>query len=215
MALFRRPDPFDHSDWVFEVKQDGFRGLAYVENQRARLLSRRGNQYKSFGELSAWIARHLEVENAVLDGEICCLDSEGRSQFNDLLYRRADPYFFAFDLLWLNGRDLRDLPLAERKQKLREIVPNSPSRLLYSDHLDCYGRQLFDFASEHDLEGIVGKWKFGSYLPNNNATTWIKVKNLSYTQAEGRGGQFEKRGHSPGSAAPKVRLLEPELLGVK
>jgi len=215
MALFQRHDPFDHSDWVFEIKHDGFRGLSYVENQRARLLSRRGNQYKSFGELSAWIARHLAVEDAVVDGEICCLDAEGRSQFNDLLYRRAEPYFFAFDLLWLNGRDLRDLPLTERKEKLREIVPSSPSRLLYSDHLDARGRQLFDFACEHDLDGIVAKWKFGSYLPNSNATTWIKVKNPNYTQAEGRGEQFEMRGHRPDRAASKIRLLEPELLGVK
>lgn len=215
MALFRRPDAFDHSDWVFEIKQDGFRGLAYVEDEHARLLSRRGNPYRSFTELSSWIGRHLQVENAVLDGEITCLDAEGRSQFNDLLYRRGDPYFFAFDLLWLNGRDLRDLPLVERKQRLREIVPAAPSRVLYSDHIDARGRQLFDFACEHDLEGIVAKWKFGSYLPNSTATTWIKVKNQNYTQAEGRGEQFEKRGHKAQNPASKIRLLEPELIGVK
>src|SRR5581483_8404071 len=184
-------------------------------DEHARLLSRRGNPYRSFTELSSWIARHLQVENAVLDGEITCLDSEGRSQFNDLLYRRGDPYFFAFDLLWLNGRDLRDLPLVERKQKLREIVPAAPSRVLYSEHIDTRGRQLFDFACEHDLEGIVAKWKFGSYLPNSTATTWIKVKNPNYTQAEGRGEQFEKRGHNGRMVDPQIRLLEPELIGVK
>lgn len=214
MALYRRPEAFDHSDWIFEIKHDGFRGLAYVENEHARLLSRRGNQYRSFGELSSWIGRHLEIENAVIDGEIVCLDSEGRSQFNDLLYRRGDPYFFAFDLLWLNGRDLRDLPLIERRQKLRQVVPASPSRMLFSDHIEDRGNQLFDFACEHDLEGIVAKWKFGSYLPNSTATTWIKIKNLNYTQAEGRAEFFEEQNKTRRSAPAKIRLLEPELIGV-
>jgi bifunctional non-homologous end joining protein LigD len=215
MALYRRRNPFDHPDWIFEVKQDGFRGTAYVENEHVRLLSRHGNQYKSFAELSGWIGRHLRVESAVLDGEICCLDAEGRSQFGDLLYRRGDPYFFAFDLLWLNGRDLRDMPLVERKQRLREVVPSAPSRLLYSDHLDAHGKQLFDFACEHDLEGIVAKWKFGSYLSNSNATTWIKVKNPNYTQAEGRRERAEIRGTRQTRTPSKIRLLEPELLGVQ
>ena len=215
MALYRRPDPFDHSDWIFEVKHDGFRGLAYVENERATFFSRRGHAYRSFGELSSWMARHLKVESAVLDGELVSLDAEGRSQFNDLLYRRGDPYFFAFDLLWLNGRDLRDLRVTERKEVLRSIVPSAPSRVLYSDHLDTRGNQLYDFACEHDLEGIVAKWKFGSYLPNSSATTWIKIKNPNYTQAEGRAEQFEKHSGRNSRPASKIRLLEPELLGVK
>jgi bifunctional non-homologous end joining protein LigD len=214
MALFRRPEPFDHSDWVYEIKHDGFRGLAYVEDEHVRLLSRRGNQYKSFAELGGWMGRNVDVKSAVIDGEICCLDAEGRSQFNELLYRRGDPYFFAFDLLWLNGKDLRDLPLVERKELLRGIVPGAPSRVLYSDHLQERGKQLYEFACGHDLEGIVAKWKFGSYLPNSSATTWIKVKNPNYTQSEGRGERFEARstGHRTTS---KVRLLEPELLGVE
>ncbi len=216
MALFRRPDAFSHPDWVFEIKYDGFRGLAYVEEEHARLLSRRGNQYRSFSDLSSWSGRHVNVENAVLDGEIVCLDSDGRSQFNDLLYRRAEPYFYAFDLLWLNGRDLRDQPLLKRKELLRSIIPAAPSRVLYSDHLDREGQQLFDFACQHDLEGIVAKWKHGSYLPNSNATTWIKIKNPSYSQWEGRHEQFEKiNSRSKRPQTSRIRLLEPELLGVE
>lgn len=213
MALYRRPDAFSHPDWVFEVKHDGFRSLAYVDAEHARLLSRRGNAYKSFGELGGWIRRHLKVENAVLDGEIVCLDSDGRSQYNELIYRCGDPYFYAFDLLWLNGRDLRDLPLFKRKEMLREIIPAAPSRLLYSDHLDEQGHQLFDFACEHDLEGIVAKWKHGSYLPNSTATTWIKIMNASYSQRDGRPEQREPM-HEKRSNPHKIRLLEPELLGV-
>jgi bifunctional non-homologous end joining protein LigD len=215
MALFRRPDAFNHPDWIFEIKHDGFRGLAYVEAEYVRLLSRRGNAYKSFGELSGWIGRHLKVENAVLDGEIVCLDADGRSQYNELIYRRGDPYFYAFDVLWLNGRDLRDLSLIKRKDILRDIVPAAPSRILYSDHSEEHGDQIFDFACQHDLEGVVAKWKHGSYLPNSNATTWIKIKNPAYSQSEGRHGQFESRQKNPRTAFGKVRLLEPELLGVE
>jgi bifunctional non-homologous end joining protein LigD len=213
MPLFQRTEAFNHPDWIFEIKHDGFRSLAYIEGEHARLLSRRGNQYKSFAELSAWIRRHLKAENAVLDGEIVCLDSHGRSQFNELIYRRGDPYFYAFDLLWLNGRDLRDLPLLKRKQMLREIIPAAPSRLLYSDHLSEQGQQLLEFACQYDLEGIVAKWKHGSYLPNSTATTWIKIKNPNYSQWEGRHEQFKEM-REKRIRPPKIRLLEPELLGV-
>jgi bifunctional non-homologous end joining protein LigD len=214
MPLFRRLEAFSHPDWIFEIKHDGFRGLAYVEGEHARLLSRRGNGYKSFNDLGNWIGRHLKAENAVLDGEIVCLDPDGRSNFNALLYRRAEPSFYAFDLLWLNGRDLRDLPLLKRKEMLRAIIPAAPSRLLYSDHLDREGSQLFDFACQQDLEGVVAKWKHGSYLPNSSATTWIKIKNPSYSKIEGRNELFERR-QRKAQPSPKVRLLEPELLGVE
>ncbi len=215
MALYRRPDAFSHPDWLFEIKYDGFRSLAYVESEYARLLSRRGNPYKSFGELGGWIGRHLKVDNAVLDGEIVCLDSDGRSQFSELLYRRGDPHFYAFDILWLNGRDLRDLPLIDRKQILRSIVPHAPSRILYSDHIEEHGDQIFEFACQQDLEGIVAKWKHGSYLPNSTATTWMKVKNPSYSQLDLRNEQFERRQEERKPASRRIRLLEPELLGVK
>jgi bifunctional non-homologous end joining protein LigD len=213
MPLFRRSEAFSHPDWVFEIKHDGFRSLAYVDGDRARLLSRSGNAYKSFGELSSWIARHLNVEDAVLDGEIICLDKDGRSRFNDLLYRRGDPHLYAFDLLWLNGRDLRDQPLLKRKEILRSIIRASPSRILYSDHLDREGLQLFDFVCQYDLEGVVAKWKHGSYLPNSSATTWIKIKNPRYSQIDGRHEGFERQQRKM-HASPPIRLLEPELLGV-
>ena len=215
MALFRRPDAFNHPDWIFEVKHDGFRGLAYVEAEHARLLSRRGNAYKSFSELGGWIGRHLKVDSAVLDGEIVCLDADGRSQYNELIYRHADPYYYAFDILWLNGRDLRDLPLIKRKEVLREIVPAAPSRILFSDHVEEQGDQIFDFACRHDLEGIVAKWKHGSYLPNSNATTWIKIKNPVYSQIGGRDEKFDLHQEKPRAKSGRIRLLEPELLGVE
>src|SRR5262245_13158734 len=82
-----------------EIKFDGFRALAYIEDGKCRLVSRRGNEYESFHELCKSIADRLTGHTAVLDGEICCLDQFGRSQFNQLLFRRAQPFFYAFDAL--------------------------------------------------------------------------------------------------------------------
>ena len=71
-----------------------------------------------------WIGKHVRADNAVLDGELACLDEEGKPQFNRLLRRRGDPVFVAFDLLWLNGRDLRGRPLLDRKAALRALIRN-------------------------------------------------------------------------------------------
>lgn len=103
--LIQLPAAFDHNDFIFELKMDGFRALAYVDGGRARLISRKGNEYRRFNDLVAAISK-LGHE-AVLDGEIVCLDDRGRPQFYDLLRRRGEPIFYAFDLLWLDGEDLR------------------------------------------------------------------------------------------------------------
>ena len=89
MPLARLDAPFDHPDWIFELKYDGFRDLAYVEDRTAWLVSRKGNVYKSFPDLAAAIAGALPVRNAILDGEIVPLAQDGVPQFYDLL-RRAN-----------------------------------------------------------------------------------------------------------------------------
>ena len=108
MTLSRIAAPFDHPHFVFELKHDGFRCLAYISESRCDLVSRRKYSYKSFDSLKTALAK-LKATDAILDGEICCLDSQGRSQFNELLYRRGEPALYCFDLLWLNGQDLRQL----------------------------------------------------------------------------------------------------------
>jgi ATP dependent DNA ligase domain len=113
----------------------------------------------------------------------------GRSIFKELLYRRGNPVFYAFDLLWLNGRDPRQLPLLERKRMLRRLVRGSKHcRLMYAHHVESLGRELFGMICGLDLEGIVAKHKDGLYLPS---AKWIKIKNPNYTQAEGRHELFE------------------------
>jgi bifunctional non-homologous end joining protein LigD len=123
LALARKPEPFSHPDWLYEIKWDGFRSLAKLEHGRCKLISRNGNDFKSFPNLTTNLPKQLLAESAVLDGEIVCLHDSGRTQFCDLLFRRGEPRFYAFDLLLCNGEDLRFLPLMDRKQRLRSLMP--------------------------------------------------------------------------------------------
>src|SRR5688572_6646307 len=92
MALTLRREPFDSRVYIYELKHDGFRALAHVQNGKCRLISKNGNEYKSFGDLCAWIGQNLKVRNAILDCEIVCFDKYGRSVFNHLFFRRGLPY---------------------------------------------------------------------------------------------------------------------------
>lgn len=192
LLLLRRPQAFPHSDWIFEVKYDGFRALAYAQYGSVRLTSRDGNLFASFKELSEIIGRKLKG-TVVLDGEIVCLDEHGCSQFNQLLFRRGTPRFCAFDLLWLDGRDLHDLPLIERKRALRTIVPRHSDRLLYVDHVETDGERLFQLACERDLEGVVAKHRHSRYRVEGDNPAWLKIRNPRYSQMIGRDELFDRR----------------------
>src|SRR4051794_14703021 len=95
LPLERRPQPFSHQDWVYEIKFDGFRALAYVERGDVRLISYTENPFKSFFDLRAALGEEVSCESAILDGEIVALDGNGCSQFNQLLFRRGTPRFCA------------------------------------------------------------------------------------------------------------------------
>ena len=113
----RHREPFDHNDWMFELKYDGFRALAKLQYGRCELVSRNQHVFKSFATLATDIA-NLQIESAVIDGEIVCIDHQGKPQFRDLLFHRGDPCFFAFDLLHIGGQDLRTHPLLDRKARI-------------------------------------------------------------------------------------------------
>lgn len=190
VVVKRRPEAFNHPDWVFELKYDGFRSVAYISDGECRLVSRNGNRFRSFDDLGSFVAEEIRCNDAILDGELVCLDEQNRPNFNDLFYRRGKAYLYGFDLLWLNGRDLRKLPLIERKKLLRQIIPHSSrSRLRYLDHVSGRGVRLFDSACELDLEGIVAKRADGLYTQEAN---WLKVRNRSYSQWPGRDEMFDK-----------------------
>ena len=107
------PGGLRHPDFLYEVKFDGFRALAHVNGHHCQLVSRTGYVYKSWPYLAEEIAHAVRARSAILDGEIVCLGSDGRSRFYDLLFRREWPYFLAFDALAIDGDDLRALPLVE------------------------------------------------------------------------------------------------------
>jgi bifunctional non-homologous end joining protein LigD len=190
MPLYQIREPFDGDDWIFEIKYDGFRAVAYVENGSTRLVSRNGHAFRWCPALCESVGGALKCANAVLDGEIVCLDEDGRPTFNQLLYHRGEPHFYAFDLLWLDGKDLRGLPLLKRKATLSRLLARRQSLLLYADCVASTGVQLFSTVCEMDLEGIVAKWKHGTYRSDGTKTSWIKIKNLAYSQAKNRHERF-------------------------
>jgi bifunctional non-homologous end joining protein LigD len=98
-----------------------------------RLLSRKRNEFKSFLALNLALPVELCARSAVLDGEIVCLDGGAKPNFRNLLFRRGEPRFMAFDILWSNGEDIRRLPLIDRKRRLRSLVPIGTERLLYGE----------------------------------------------------------------------------------
>jgi bifunctional non-homologous end joining protein LigD len=139
MPLIRVAEPFDHPDWIFELKHDGFRALAHVDAGRCSLVSRRRHVYKQFAELQGAIGQTVHARQAILDGEVVCLAPDGRSQFYDLMFHRGRPHFVVFDVLSIDGEDLCQRPLLERKRRLRRILPRGASRLVYLDHVERSG----------------------------------------------------------------------------
>ena len=106
----------------------------------------------------------------------------------ELLYRRGRAVFFAFDLLWLNGTDLRQTPVIERKKKLQGLIQRSEcSEIIYAQHVERDGKLLFKEVCDRNLEGIVAKQRTGVYSEHG----WLKIKNPHYTQSDGRREMFE------------------------
>jgi ATP-dependent DNA ligase len=124
--------------------------------------------------------------------EVVCLDNNGVSQFNDLISRKGASIFYAFDLLWLDGGDLRKFPLIERKRLLQELLQHSGSdRIVCAQHVEGQGIGFFAEICARDLEGIVAKHKKGIY--KNNGLGWKKIKNPKYSQSVERGDLFKLR----------------------
>lgn len=189
IALGRAQSAFTHQDWRFEIKWDGFRALARIEHGRCKLVSRNGNEFKSFPDLNLQLPKEIRSESAVLDGEIVCLDKRGKAQFRDLLFHKGQPRFVAFDLLWTAGEDLRLMPLIERKFRLRSIISKKSTRLIYCDHVEENGGKLFKLACKKALEGVVAKHKYAPYIADK--AQWLKIRNQSYSQWAGREKLFE------------------------
>jgi bifunctional non-homologous end joining protein LigD len=197
IPVTRKLRPFDDAQWLFELKYDGFRALAYLDHGHCRLVSRNGHVFASFAGLASSISMTLDATTAVFDGEIVCVDGKGHPRFNDLLFRRREPIFYAFDLLYLNGKDLRYDQLADRKAALRQVLHSRPptSAVQYADHVSGSGIALYERVCEMDLEGIVAKHTTAPYLSYHAISAWYKIKNPRYSQMTGRHELFEQERH--------------------
>jgi bifunctional non-homologous end joining protein LigD len=188
-----RPIPFNDSAWLFEPKYDGFRGLLYLSRKGCVIFSKRGNPMIRFRELAEEVSHQLPRREVILDGEVVAIDEDGRINFWDLMRSRGTLVYAAFDLLWINGRDIRDIQLGRRKKQLERLIPAAVGPLCRVPCFEEEGRELFEAACRLDLEGIVAKRKNDPY---SEKTPWYKVRNPTYTQAEGRRELFDRPGRS-------------------
>jgi bifunctional non-homologous end joining protein LigD len=178
--------PFSDPDWLFEIKWDGVRALASISGGKVSLRSRSGQDITArYPELHS-LPQAVAAPTAILDGEIVALDARGHSNFERLqermhvrapsekLVAQVPVVFFAFDLLYCDGYDLRQSPLLERKQLLQKILFPS-DRFRFSDHQLEHGKELFELARENGLEGIVAK-RISSCYVSERSPNWLKLK---------------------------------------
>lgn len=190
LPLRRQAEPFADPDWIFELKHDGYRGMVYLQDDECRIVGRGGADFSRFDVLRRRLATDILATDAIVDGEVVCLDDSGRSLFHPLMRHQGDPCFIAFDLPWLDGEDLRDRPLLERKRLLREVIPKRSGCVLYLEHIEGNGTGLFDLVCKQDLEGMIAKPAASPYRERRRPW-WVKVKNPAYSQARGRREMFE------------------------
>ncbi|HKW11223.1 MAG TPA: non-homologous end-joining DNA ligase, partial [Gemmatimonadaceae bacterium] len=188
MLAESRDEAFTRDGWLFELKLDGYRLIAGKEHGEARLLTRNGNDYTAVFPEVARAIKALPVEHIVLDGEVVVLDTEGRPSFSKLQQRgrlqspidvkraavELPATYFAFDLLALDGYDLRPLTLVRRKEFLKDAVPKlGPVRLL--EHIEREGERFLEQVSAIGLEGIIAKRSDAPYRAGRT-DKWIKIK---------------------------------------
>jgi bifunctional non-homologous end joining protein LigD len=171
--------PFDDPDWLYEIKWDGYRALAFVQKGKVQLLSRNNKSfdkkfYPIYDILTGW---KMDI---VVDGEIVALDDNGRSNFNTLQNWRseadAELAFYVFDILWYNGRNLMALPLSERQAILKAVLPTGDDRIRLSDVFPVSGIEMFVAAGKMGLEGIMAKRADSIYAPGFRSREWLKIK---------------------------------------
>ena len=174
---------FRDEDWLFEVKWDGYRVEAVVRDGAVALFTRNGNSAETYFPHLLTPPTWIEAREAIVDGEVVALDEGGRPDFGLLQERisagragRPAPLVYqAFDLLYLDGRSLVDVPLEERK-KLLELVLRPNGRVRYATHIDTEGVAFFEAAKAQALEGIVAKHRRSRYEAGRRSTAWLKVK---------------------------------------
>ncbi len=180
LAKLVRSVPED-DEWLYELKYDGYRIVAYIEGNRVRLITRNGNDYTGrFSDIVDSLVKLAEGRSLVLDGEMTVTDKTGKTDFQALQSYIKNPHgkkltYIIFDLLALEGADLREQRLNDRKNTLETIMKEAPKNLYYSRHVRGSGKESFAVACESGMEGIVGKRADSIYSGTRNGD-WIKLK---------------------------------------
>jgi bifunctional non-homologous end joining protein LigD len=164
--------------WLHEIKHDGFRVIARKDGDRVRLYSRPGNDLTYRFPLIVESLARLRSRSCIIDGEAVCCDDKGVPSFDRIRYRRHDAsvFLFAFDLIELDGDDLRREPLEVRKATLASVLSKAAPGLRVNEHIEADGPTVFGHACKMGLEGIVSKRKTSTYR-SGRSLDWLKFKN--------------------------------------
>jgi bifunctional non-homologous end joining protein LigD len=195
VPMLARPGtlPRDDENWAYEVKWDGVRAICHSEPGRMRLHSRNlldiTPRYPELGRLNRALSHH----RAILDGEVVALDADGRPSFGALqrrmhvgsesavrrLARDTPVTYMIFDLLWVDGHSLMELPYAERRARLEELDLKEGERWRVPDHVVGHGAELLAATAEQGLEGVIAKRLDSPYEPGRRSANWLKIKNFA------------------------------------
>ena len=180
-------EPFDDKDWIYEIKWDGYRAVSYLNKGEVEIQSRNNLSFTNkFKEVTEAL-KQLNI-NAVFDGEIVAMNEEGFASFQQLqnFATRGEAThleYYVFDILWLDGKDVIDLTLLERKYILQNILPTDDAVIKYSDHIEAKGKDFFQLATDKGLEGIMAKKADSTYTKNFRTKLWLKIKNNKRLEA--------------------------------
>ncbi|QEM03100.1 DNA ligase D [Mucilaginibacter rubeus] len=192
--------PFDDPGWIYEIKWDGYRAVAIVKNGTAELISRNNLPFDQFRPIND-LLESWQL-NAVLDGEIVALNEQGNADFGALQNWRnsktAKLAYFVFDILWYDGKRLTDLPLYQRREILKSVLPPDNELIRVSQAFEVNGIEFFEAAKKMKLEGIIAKRADSTYSSDARSREWLKIKAkrrqevvvAGFTKNEGTGKYF-------------------------
>ena len=208
-TLVKEAPPGD--DWIHEMKWDGYRMLCRIENGDVRMMSRNNKDWSGNFPMIARCAARLALENAWIDGEVVVMDADGRTSFQALQNALSSDHssqlhYYAFDLMYLNGYDLRGVPLVERKRLLETILEAAPATLQFSAHIQGSGEAFYAQACKMKLEGMISKRAQSTYR-GGRCRDWLKVK-CSLRQEMVIGGYTDPEGTRSGFGALLLGVYE-------
>lgn len=192
--------PFDSPGWIYEIKWDGYRAIATMLNGESQLVSRNNLPFDQFGPINRLLERWNK--NMVIDGEVVALDDQGQADFGALQNWRntksANLVYFVFDILWYEGRDLTGLPLRQRREILKSVLPADDDLIRLSQAFEVNGLEFFEAAKKMKLEGIIAKRADSLYTSDARSREWLKIKVkrrqevviAGFTRNEGTGKYF-------------------------